>query len=58
LAGFEVTLIGRFWVTAEAVGPKTSDLETLLAIADKLMYQQKSNRQFARDEGAPPEESG
>jgi diguanylate cyclase (GGDEF)-like protein/PAS domain S-box-containing protein len=41
-----------------AVGPKTSDLETLLAIADKLMYQQKSNRQFARDEGAPPEESG
>jgi diguanylate cyclase (GGDEF)-like protein/PAS domain S-box-containing protein len=32
-------------------GPKTSDLETLLAQADALMYQQKSNRQFHRDEG-------
>jgi diguanylate cyclase (GGDEF)-like protein/PAS domain S-box-containing protein len=41
-----------------AGGPKTSDLGTLLAIADKLMYQQKSNRQFARDEGTPPEQSG
>lgn len=39
-------------------GPKTSDLETLLAMADTLMYQQKSNRQFSRDEGAAPAQSG
>ncbi len=31
--------------------PKTSDLETLLASADALMYQQKSGRQRSRDEG-------
>ncbi len=41
-----------------AGGRKTSDLETLLAMADTLMYQQKSNRQFSRDEGAAPEQSG
>lgn len=33
---------------------KTSDLETLLAMADRLMYQQKSKRRFSRDEGAVP----
>jgi diguanylate cyclase (GGDEF)-like protein/PAS domain S-box-containing protein len=37
------------------LGPKTSDLETLLAQADALMYQQKSNRQFPRDEGTVSE---
>jgi diguanylate cyclase (GGDEF)-like protein/PAS domain S-box-containing protein len=31
-------------------GPKTSDLETLLASADTLMYQQKSSHQRSRDE--------
>ncbi len=36
-----------------AAGPKPPDLETLLARADMLMYQQKSNRQFSRDEGTP-----
>ncbi len=39
-------------------GQKTSDLETLLAMADTLMYQQKSNRQCSRDEGAAPAQSG
>jgi diguanylate cyclase (GGDEF)-like protein/PAS domain S-box-containing protein len=34
-----------------ASDPKTSDLETLLASADALMYQQKSGRQRSRDEG-------
>ena len=39
-------------------GAKTSDLETLLAQADELMYQQKSNRQSSRSEGTGPEHSG
>ena len=43
---------------APAGGRKTSDLETLLAMADTLMYQQKSNRQFSRDDAAAPEQSG
>ncbi len=38
-----------------AGGPKTADLETLLALADRLMYQQKSKREFSRDEGTAPE---
>ena len=33
-----------------ASDPKTSDLETLLAQADALMYQQKSSRQLSRNE--------
>jgi diguanylate cyclase (GGDEF)-like protein/PAS domain S-box-containing protein len=41
-----------------ADGPGTPDLETLLAQADGLMYRQKSNRQFSRDEGTAPEPSG
>jgi diguanylate cyclase (GGDEF)-like protein/PAS domain S-box-containing protein len=36
-------------------GPKTSDLETLLAQADALMYQQKSNRQLSGDDGTVSE---
>jgi diguanylate cyclase (GGDEF)-like protein/PAS domain S-box-containing protein len=39
-------------------GPHTSDLETLLARADALMYQQKTNRQPSRHEGIGPEYSG
>lgn len=37
---------------------KPEDLETLLAQADTLMYQQKSNRQLSRDEGTAPEHCG
>jgi diguanylate cyclase (GGDEF)-like protein len=38
-------------------GPKTSDIETLLALADTLMYQQKSNRQVSPDESTAPKHS-
>jgi diguanylate cyclase (GGDEF)-like protein/PAS domain S-box-containing protein len=41
-----------------AADPKTSDLETSLAQADALMYQQKSNRRFSRDDGTAPEHGG
>jgi len=37
---------------------KTSDLETLLSMADSLMYQQKGKRRISGDEGGPPEQSG
>jgi diguanylate cyclase (GGDEF)-like protein/PAS domain S-box-containing protein len=38
--------------------PKTSNLETLLAMADKRMYEQKSRSQFSRDEGTALEQGG
>ena len=41
-----------------AGGPNTSDLGTLLALADALMYQQKSRHQFSLDEGTAPEPKG
>ena len=41
-----------------AGGSEPSDLETLLASADALMYQQKSRRLISRDEGIPPEPTG
>ena len=37
-------------------GPQTSDLESLLASADALMYEQKSSRQLSRDEGTARED--
>jgi hypothetical protein len=41
-----------------AGGPNTSDLGSLLALADALMYQQKSRHQFSLDEGTAPEPKG
>lgn len=40
------------------VGRENAEIETLLALADALMYQQKSLKQFCRDESASAEQTG